>query len=114
MIATCPNCCFDLSPFEPIVRGDLSIPDRVTFRWQGHDLQLTPQQRLILLAIIRADGEIVKRTALMEAIGLDTDDRDPSNSADVQLSRVRAAFREIDPLFDSIETVRGEGLRWRA
>lgn len=111
--AVCLNCGLDLSPFEPIERGDLRIPDRVTVQWRGHTLPLTPQQRLILLAIVRADGAIVKRSALMEAIGTDTDDRDATNVVDVQIHHIRAAFREVDRMFDCLETVRGYGLRWR-
>lgn len=113
--AVCPNCALDLSPFEPIHQGPLSIPDRVTIIWHGHQVKLTRQQRLLFLTLVRADGEIVSRHGLMEAIDSDADDAiNPSNVVEVQLSRIRAAFRAIDPMFDSIESVRSEGIRWRA
>lgn len=113
--AVCPNCGLDLSPFETISRGDLSIPDQVTIRWRGRDLKLTRQQRLIVLALVRADGQIVSRHALMEACGTESDYAlDPSNVVDVQLSRIRNAFKSVEPMFDQIETVWGAGLRWRA
>ena len=111
----CPSCGLDLTPFEPIRRGDLHVPDRVTFQWQGRALDLTPQQRLILLAIVRADGVTVRRHALMEACSSQSDYLDdPSNVVDVQLSRIRKAFRSVDRMFDQIETVPREGVRWRA
>jgi two-component system response regulator ChvI len=110
----CPNCCLDLSPFEPIEHGPLCIPDRVTFIWNGVPIKLTGQQRLILLALIRAGGEIIKRTALMEAIGTDTDARDQTGVVDVQITHIRAAFRKVDPEFGSLQTVWGEGVRWAA
>ena len=114
MTECCPSCGFDLTPFAPIARGDLFIPDRLTVSWQGRRIKLTPQQRLIVLALVKANGETVRRHALGEASGADTDDKlDPSNVVDVQICRIRHAFAAVDPMFDQIETVWGEGVRWR-
>lgn len=67
--AVCWNCGIDLTPFEPIACGDLRMADRVTVEWRGVPIRLSPQQRLILLAVVRAGGVLMRRNALLEASG---------------------------------------------
>lgn len=108
----CPNCGTDLERYGVIERGDLVVaPHEV--RWKGRRVTLTPSQRLIVSAIVRADGVPVAKKALAEACGCD-ERADPANIIAVQIVRVRQAFRAIDPAFAALETIWGTGLRWAA
>lgn len=112
MLTCCPHCGTDLTAFEPFSIGALGIEHNgAVIRWNGHRIHLTPCERLILLTIARAGGNPVKRTILAEATGYEGDD--PENLIAVQITRIRANFRAIDPGFDRIENVHGVGLRWR-
>lgn len=108
----CTNCGCDLEPFAPLQIGHLAIDDPLTVRWRGQVVRLTAHQRLIVIALARADGKIMRRIALAEAAGSD-ERKDPHNLVDVQLHRIKAAFRDVDPAFDAIRSVWGQGIRWR-
>jgi two-component system OmpR family response regulator len=112
VIATCPYCCRDLGPLEPFHLGPLFIDKGGAFIWWGESpVPLTGTERLIVTSLARADGAVVRRFAVADLIGSESDD--PGNLVAVHLSRIRAKFRAIDPAFDAIENVHGQGLRWR-
>lgn len=107
----CPNCGIDLQRFEPMRLGDLEIePHQV--RWKGRPVQLTPAGRIMVTAVVRAGGVVVSSRALADAAGSESDDQ--KNIVAVNMTRVRKAFRAIDPKFNLFESVWGVGIRWRA
>jgi DNA-binding response OmpR family regulator len=107
----CPNCGFDLERFEPVERGSLKLEAHQVW-WKGRKVSLRASGRLLVSAVVRADGAPVSNAALQEALGVESESNRPENVISVQLCRVRSAFRAIDPEFDGLETVRGTGIRW--
>lgn len=112
-LSTCPQCGCDLEALDAFTVGSLGVEDSgAVIWWSGHQVPLTTAERLILLAIVRAGGKTVSRDILAEAEGYEGDR--PDESVNVLLSRINKAFRAIDPSFDRIETIWGQGVRWRA
>ena len=112
--ATCPNCGYQMEKLERFEAGHLAITDGgASIRWRGRPVHLTPSQRVLIIALARAEGVPVKRIALAEAMGSD-EAQDPENVVDVQVSRAIRTFRQVDPAFDAVQNVRGCGLRWAA
>jgi DNA-binding response OmpR family regulator len=68
---------------------------------------------MIVSAVVRADGRPISLSALGEILGCD-EALDPRNLVAVQICHIRRAFREIDPAFAAVQTVRGTGIRWAA
>lgn len=110
-VATCPHCGADLYALRDFALGQLSVESGTIIRWQGHKVTLTRAERLLILALARADGAAIGRDILAESTGYEGEK--PSNVVAVLIHRAEKAFRAIDPLFDAIENVWGVGLRWR-
>jgi two-component system response regulator ChvI len=95
-----------------MVRGDMEIdPLRHNCKWKGHDVRLTVTEFLILEALARRPGMVKNRDQLMDVAYDDqiyVDDR----TIDSHIKRLRKKFREIDPEFNSIETLYGIGYRF--
>jgi DNA-binding response OmpR family regulator len=111
-VTCCPSCGADLEALSAFELGSLKIDySGAIILWKGERVQLSPADRLMLLAIVRAGGHPVQRWVLAETIGYEGDAAD--NNAAVHLCRINNAFREIDPAFAMIENVRCRGLRWK-
>ncbi|MDO7842758.1 response regulator transcription factor [Sphingomonas immobilis] len=95
-----------------LVRGRLEMDTarhRVT--WGGGVVTLTVTEFLILEALAQRPGVVKTRNQLMDAAYHDdiyVDDR----TIDSHIKRVRRKFRQVDPEFDSIETLYGAGYRF--
>lgn len=110
--ATCPNCGHDIEPLADFRLGDLQVErSAMSILWRWQHVTLTCTQRLMVAALAQADGEIIRKPVLAEITGYEGDD--PENIVDVGLTRIRRAFRLVDPEFDMIETIWGQGLRWK-
>lgn len=95
-----------LAPFD---FGDLRVdPVRRRVERAGKSIELSPKEYDLLLALVRAGGEVVARQDLLREVW-DMDFDPGTNLLDVHVGRLR---RKVDggglPL---IETVRGEGYR---
>jgi DNA-binding response OmpR family regulator len=93
----------------PLDFGDLRVdPVRRRVERAGHKVDLSPKEYDLLLALVRAGGEVVLRNDLLREVW-DMDFDPGTNLLDVHIGRLR---RKVDgvgrPL---IETVRGEGYR---
>ncbi|SFP38148.1 response regulator transcription factor [Sphingomonas rubra] len=93
-------------------RGRLTMdPARHRTQWAGAAVTLTVTEFLILEALAQRPGVVKTRNQLMDAAYQDdiyVDDR----TIDSHIKRVRRKFREVDPAFDSIETLYGAGYRF--
>lgn len=92
--------------------GQLSIqPDRHSCTWRGDDVKLTVTEFLILSALAKRPGVVKNRDQLLDAAYGETtylDDR----TIDSHIKRLRRKFRDVDPEFDSIETLYGVGYKY--
>jgi len=96
-----------------IKRGKLTMdPARHDCLWDGKPVKLTVTEFLLLQALAQRPGFVKSRDNLMDAAYDDqvyVDDR----TIDSHIKRMRKKFREVDPEFDSIETLYGVGYRYR-
>jgi two-component system response regulator ChvI len=96
-----------------IKRGKLTLdPARHDCLWEGKPVKLTVTEFLLLQALAQRPGFVKSRDNLMDAAYDDqvyVDDR----TIDSHIKRMRKKFREVDPEFDSIETLYGVGYRYR-
>jgi two-component system response regulator ChvI len=95
-----------------ITIGDLIMqPDRHSCTWKTEEVKLTVTEFLILSALAKRPGIIKNRDQLLDAAYGETaylDDR----TIDSHIKRLRRKFRDIDPKFDSIETLYGVGYKY--
>jgi len=94
-------------------RGKLEMdPMRHSSLWEGKPVTLTVTEFLILHALAQRPGFVKSRDQLMDAAYDDqvyVDDR----TIDSHIKRIRKKFRDVDPSFNSIETLYGVGYRYR-
>ena len=94
-------------------RGKLTLdPARHDCLWDGKPVKLTVTEFLLLQALAQRPGFVKSRDSLMDAAYDDqvyVDDR----TIDSHVKRMRKKFRQVDPEFDSIETLYGVGYRYR-
>lgn len=99
-------------PAAMIERGRLSMdPARHRVTWGGANVTLTVTEFMILETLAQRPGIVKTRNQLMDAAYHDdiyVDDR----TIDSHIKRVRRKFRQVDPEFDSIETLYGAGYRF--
>jgi two-component system, OmpR family, response regulator ChvI len=94
-------------------RGQLRIdPERHMCTWKNEPVRLTVTEFLIVQALAVRPGVVKSRNALMDAAYDDqiyVDDR----TIDSHVKRVRKKFKELDDLFDMIDTLYGVGYRFK-
>lgn len=99
-------------PADKMVRGRLEMdPARHRVRWDGKDVSLTVTEFLILEALAQRPDIVKSRNQLMDAAyqeDIYVDDR----TIDSHIKRLRKKFRQVDPAFDSIDTLYGAGYRF--
>ncbi len=95
-----------------IVRGRLTMePAKHEVKWDGHAVDLTVTEFLILETLAQRPGFVKSRDQLMDAAYNDdvyVDDR----TIDSHIKRLRKKFRVVDDAFKSIETLYGVGYRF--
>lgn len=98
---------------KAIKRGRLTLdPARHDCLWDNKPVKLTVTEFLLLQALAQRPGFVKSRDNLMDAAYDDqvyVDDR----TIDSHVKRMRKKFRQVDPEFDSIETLYGVGYRYR-
>ena len=98
---------------KAIKRGRLTLdPARHDCLWDGKPVKLTVTEFLLLQSLAQRPGFVKSRDNLMDAAYDDqvyVDDR----TIDSHVKRMRRKFRQVDPEFDSIETLYGVGYRYR-
>lgn len=92
-----------------ISRGRLRIerPTLCAF-WDGQAVSLKVKQLRMLIDLVEAEGETRSVNQLMQAAKIQVQ----PNTITASVARMRRSFRVIDPMFDAIENVHGQGYRW--
>jgi two-component system response regulator ChvI len=103
----------DSAASKAIRRGCLTLdPARHDCLWDNKPVRLTVTEFLLLQSLAQRPGFVKSRDNLMDAAYEDqvyVDDR----TIDSHIKRMRKKFRDVDPEFDSIETLYGVGYRYR-
>jgi two-component system response regulator ChvI len=103
----------EASASKAIRRGRLTLDSaRHDCLWDGKPVRLTVTEFLLLQSLAQRPGFVKSRDNLMDAAYEDqvyVDDR----TIDSHIKRMRKKFRDVDPEFDSIETLYGVGYRYR-
>ncbi|MEQ8404943.1 MAG: response regulator transcription factor [Oceanicaulis sp.] len=98
---------------KAIQRGKLTMdPNRHACLWEGKPVRLTVTEFLILHALANRPGFVKSRDNLMDAAYDDqvyVDDR----TIDSHIKRIRKKFKDVDDVFDGIETLYGVGYRYK-
>lgn len=98
---------------EVITRGPLVLDSaRHACTWNGHGVDLTVTEFLLLKALAVRPGHVKSRDQLIDAAygeSIYVDDR----TIDSHVKRLRKKFREVDESFAQIETLYGVGYRYR-
>lgn len=96
-----------------IIRGLLELDDsRHLCKWNGHHVNLTVTEYLLIKALAITPGHVRSRDQLIDAAygeSIYVDDR----LIDTHIKRIRRKLREIDNGFDCIETLYGVGYRYK-
>ena len=82
---------------------------RLQAEFGGHRTELSRNEGLLLEVLIRAQGRVVRREALLEALWDDAEFVD-DNTLTVNVTRLRRKLTELG-LDDAVRTVRGEGYK---
>src|ERR1700760_5099472 len=94
---------------EIVRRGALSIDgDKMQTTWNGAPVTLSLTEFWIVHALARNPGHVKNRQQLMDAANVVLDD----NTITSHVKRIRRKFQQVDPAFDSLQTVYGMGYRW--
>lgn len=96
-----------------IEAGDLTLDlGRHQAAWKSQRLRLTITEFQLVRALAKRPGQVKSRADLMqEAYPHDAYKSD--RTIDTHIKRVRKKLADLDPSFQSIETVYGLGYRWR-
>ena len=96
-----------------MVRGKLELnDDRHLIRWDGHSVNLTVTEYLLVKTLAISPGHVRTRDQLINAAygeSIYVDDR----TVDTHIKRIRRKFRDVDQTFDHIETLYGVGYRYK-
>lgn len=88
-------------------------PTRLRAGHAGRSVELSRNEGQLLEALLRVDGRVVRREALLAALWDDAEFVD-DNTLTVNVNRLRRKLAELG-LEDAVRTVRGEGyMLWRA
>ncbi len=108
MHGTCSNCGHSLSHDAPIIIGDWIIdPSGVTL-YKGQRIPFTARENETLFVIAKANGRVIKKISIEMRL-------DFGAEYDVVQQLIYWIRKKMDAAagFNTIETVSGEGYRWR-
>lgn len=96
-----------------MVRGPLMMdPTRHLCTWDGHSIELTVTEFLLLKALAQRPGHVKSRDQLMDSAygeNIYVDDR----TIDSHIKRLRKKFKAVIGEFNHIETLYGVGYRYK-
>ena len=109
MSALCPHCGYDLQRDAPIALGDACFSWGEGLAWRGAAVALSPQQRVVVQALLKARGGRVTRDAPIARLGSEAEAQDMLLRT--HICAIRAALRGVGGP-DPIRVERGVGYRW--
>jgi two-component system OmpR family response regulator len=83
--------------------------NRMRVMYDDSPLELTVTEFWMLHAIVKYAGHVKSRAQLMDESKMVVDDTTITS----HIKRIRKKFLQLDPNFDSVETVYGMGYRWK-
>ena len=93
-----------------IAVGDLVMDtNRMRVKYKEHAVELTVTEFWMLHSIVKYQGHVKSRQQLMDESKIVVDDTTITS----HIKRIRKKFMQLDPQFDSVETVYGMGYRWK-
>jgi len=91
-------------------RGPLQFSvERMEVSWNAQPVPLTVTEFWIIHSLIRHPGHVRTRQQLMDDANVLVDDQTITS----HVKRIRRKFVNVDPVFDSLDTVYGAGYRWK-
>ena len=106
----CPHCGYKLKEAETVSFGNVEISRSGEIRFKRRSVRLRQRQHAIVEALIEARGRPLTRGHLATILDLDIND----STITKYVQRARMEFREIDPDFDQIVSLRGFGAyQWK-
>lgn len=108
----CSECDTVLNDGETkMVRGPLTLDRALRYvTWNGCAIHLTKTEFDIVELLAQREGRVVQNWAFfIDIISEDVDDK----ILDVYICKIRSRFTSVDPSFDAIHTVWGEGFLWK-
>ncbi len=91
--------------------GDMTlIPEKFACEWKGRAVLLTMGEYEILTALANASGRVLTRKQLADIHHSNHAHYD-ERSIDTHIKRIRRKFKKVDPAFDAILAVYGQGYR---
>ncbi|MGC9348900.1 MAG: FHA domain-containing protein [Anaerolineae bacterium] len=78
------------------------------------DPPLSPAQFILLSLLMQADGDVVTREEVIEAVWPDAVGGVTDQALDALVYRLRERLAELDPDYNYVVTVRGHGFRYEA
>lgn len=103
IIEKCPHCGISSLEDHPISFGNITLQDKGILVFEGTQMAMPRVQYQIVQALILAKGRSLTRAYLADWLDGEIFDQ----SIAVYVGRARSTFREIDPAFDQIASVRG-------
>ncbi len=97
---------------DGVVEGLSLDKARHLCEWNGHVINLTVTEFLLIEALTERPGQVLSRDQLIDSAygaNIYVDDR----TIDAHIRRVRKKFKYADPEFDEIETLYGIGYRFK-
>lgn len=109
----CPHCGIALRKFEDFTYGNVTVARTGQIIFNGQDIEASPTSRMLIDALVRAEGRVLTRSVLIDILGVEhVDGGCDIRTIDVYVKRSRRAFEAIDSKFNQIVSVRGVGYRW--
>ncbi|WP_086606226.1 winged helix-turn-helix domain-containing protein [Erythrobacter donghaensis] len=103
MVQKCPHCGITSFNDHPIIFGNVTLEDKGVLVFERTEMTLPRVQHQIVQALVAAKGRALTRAHLADWLDGEVFDQ----SIAVYVARVRSTFRQIDPSFDQIFSVRG-------
>lgn len=104
----CPHCGMDIERDARIESGSLIFDPHTGVFVDGEQVRMTTSERMIVGALMKADGAAVSSGALIELLG--TNATQPDSVIRVFVSRIRRRLGRRD----IIKNIWGYGYRWAA
>ncbi len=109
-LALCPECGCNLTEHDFVRYGNVMVLDRGEIAFENAILRMPRCQYDIVKTLILAKGRSLTKNFLAYVLGNDINE----SSIAKYVQRTRDGFREIDPSFEQIISLRGFGAyRWK-